>query len=133
MEADRAQRAVRSFLMFARRESEDREDEGEVLEDRHPFDQFEVLEHHSDLAPEVGELRALHGAEVAAVDDDLPIAGPHLPEDEFEQRRLAGAAGTREKDEFALVDVKRHVVQCGRVSVEPFGDVVKVDHRAVSS
>src|SRR3954453_8585529 len=89
MQAPRAQRSVGALLVLARRHAEDREDEGEILEDGHALDELEILKDHPDLAAKERELRALHRFQIAAVDDDLSIARLNLTQDEFQQRQFA--------------------------------------------
>ena len=78
-------------------------------------------------------MRSLHRVEIAAVDDDLSFCRPHLTQDQLQQRRFSGAAGSGQEDEFALFDVESHVVEGGRIRVEALRDVIEVDHRGVAS
>src|SRR5205085_6154975 len=128
MQTHRAQRVIRLLLVLARRDVENGENERQVLEHCHPLDQFEVLEDHADFAAEERDLRALHGVEVAAVDDDLPLRRANLSQDQLQQRRLAGAARAGEKYEFTFVDLKSDVMKRGRVTIESLRDVVEVNH-----
>jgi len=92
-EVHRAQHVVGLFLVLARRQPEHGQDEREVLEDGHPLDELEVLKDHPQLAAEGRELPAPDGVEVPAVDDDLPLGGPHLPQDQLSMVDLPAPLG----------------------------------------
>ena len=97
--------------------------EGDVVLDRHVRKQRVGLEHHVDRAP-VGR-DAFH---VLAVEHDaarrrLVEAGEHA-----QQRRLAAARGAEQREELALVDDQRQVVDGDEIA-ELLGDVLKRDIR----
>src|SRR5262249_9857584 len=102
--------------------------ERDVLEDGLSSDQPEVLEDDADRSAKIGNLRARQHPDVPAVDDDLPGAGRFLPEEELEQRRLAGAGGARQKDELSALDLAGDVRRGGAEAPVLLRDVVEVDH-----
>src|SRR5262249_25658258 len=95
--------------------------------DRLAGDQPEILEDHADRPPQIGDLAARDGRDVAAVDHDLPRARDLLAEDHPQQRGLAGAAGAGEEDELPAGDVERHLVEGGLAPGVLLADVEELD------
>src|ERR1700730_8661675 len=89
----------------------DAQREGHVLEHRQVGQQLEVLEDHTDLPPQVREMAPLEAAQILPLDTDGAGGGLFLANQEADQRRLAGPAGTDEKDEVLLGNFERDVAQ----------------------
>ena len=77
----------------------------DVLGDRAVRQQLEVLEHHPDVAAQVGD-RGRRGSSRRSCPkrSSCPLGRGLVAEDELEQRRLARAGGAGEEDELALLD-----------------------------
>src|SRR6185369_10825992 len=91
-------------------------------------DQPEVLEHDADRAAEVRDLGGREHPDVPPVDDDLARRWRLLAEEELEQRRLAGAGGARQEDEFPALDLARDLGQGVPETAVLLRDVVEIDH-----
>src|ERR1700674_4094442 len=85
--------------------------EGNVLKDGQVGQQLEILEDHADLPPQVREMAPLEAAQILPLDMDGAGGGLLLANQETNQRRLAGAAGTNEKDEVLLGNFQRDVAE----------------------
>ena len=67
--------------------------------------------------------------DLLAVDEDAPVGGQLLADEQPDQRRLAGAAGAHEEHEVLLVDGQVDVTQRhGAVGIG-LADAVKADDR----
>src|SRR4029077_16844831 len=91
--------------------------------------QPEVLEDRADLAAQRRHLPACQPVDLLAGDVDPPTAGPRLAQDQPQEGRLAGAGGTYEEDELALLDIdvdslERRLLLRGVRR----GDVLESDH-----
>ena len=93
------------------RHAEHARHERDVLEHGLGRQQLEVLEDEAERAAVGLHLGRRERREVAAVDDELSFAGNVLPQQQAQQRRLAGAARPGEENELALVDPQRQVAQ----------------------
>ncbi len=102
---------------------------GDVLVRRPVGEQLEVLEHAADVAPQHRHLRALEASELAAADDDAPVRGLDLLQQELDHRRLAGSRGPDEEDELALLDREAHLGEGHHVGLVDLRDPVEEDHR----
>jgi hypothetical protein len=91
--------------------------------------QLEVLEHAADVAAKERHLAVLQAREVAAADDDLAARRLDLLQEELDQRRLAGAGGADDEDEFPLVDRERDTVERRHVGLVHLRHVLEDDHR----
>src|SRR3989442_3996716 len=96
---------------MAQRALGDAQREGDVLEDGQVGEQLEILEDHADLPPQVRQVAPLEPAQVLPLDVDAAAGRLLLADQEADQRRLAGAAGTHEKDEILLWDFAAYVGQ----------------------
>ena len=97
-EPDAAQRLERDAFLPAVIESQDARQEGDVLEDRLPLDEAEVLEDHADRPAEERDLAARNQGDVPSVDQDLAGTRHVFAEDQLEQSRLAGSARAGDED-----------------------------------
>ena len=79
--------------------------EGEVLVDRFVRVERVVLEHHGDVAVLRVEI-----VDHAVADGDLAGGDRDQPGDQIERGRLAAAGRTDQRDELAVLDGQRHVV-----------------------
>ena len=61
-----------------------------------------LLEHHAEIAAPCG-----HAVHVASADEDPAAIGLDQAGDRPERRRLAAPAGTEERKEFAVANLKR--------------------------
>src|ERR1700694_4682614 len=88
--------------------------EGHVLENGQVGQQLEILKDHADLPPEVRQVTPFEAAQILAL--DMNGAGGRLlfPDQEADQRRLAGAAGPDEEDEVLPWNFKGDIAQCDR-------------------
>ena len=75
-----------------------------------------ALEHHVDRPP-VGR----HAGKVRAVEQDAALVRRLEAGEQAQQRGLAAAGGTEQREELALVDVERQAVDRGEVA-EALGD-----------
>src|ERR1700716_436261 len=85
--------------------------EGHVLKYGQVGQQLEILEDHADLPPQVREMAPLEAAQILPLDLDDASGRLLLADQEADQRRLAGAARTNEKDEVLLGNFERDVAQ----------------------
>ena len=79
--------------------------ERDVLAHAQVGEQRVALEHQVH-----GPLVRRHGRHVDAVDEDAAGIGPLEPREHAQQRALAGARAAEQREEFALHDVERNVV-----------------------
>ncbi|KAF0120033.1 MAG: phenol hydroxylase [Methylocystaceae bacterium] len=84
----------------------------DIVGDGHMFEERIVLKHHADMAVLHGEI-----GRVLAVEEDPATIGRIEARDHPQQRRLAGARGSKQRDEFARLNVKANVAQ-GRKGAE---------------
>ena len=86
---------------------------------RHIVEGGEIVEHVDELeaARDAGLDAFGHGenGDVLTLEDDLAASGLKLRADDIDERGLAGAVGSDERDELALLDGEVDVVD-GRVS-----------------
>ena len=108
---------------------QDAQHEGHVLEDRHGADQLEVLEHDSQLAPQVGDLLGGHGGQPVPCHHDLARAGHLLPEDQFKECGFTRPRRPGEEDELAGFDGEAHIRQRDVDAIVLLADVSEGDHR----
>src|SRR6202165_2009895 len=85
--------------------------EGHVLEHGQVGQQFEILEDHADLPTQVREMAPLEAAQILPLDMDGAGGRLLLADQEADEGRFAGAAGTNEKDEVLLGNFQRDVPQ----------------------
>ena len=104
-----------------------RHPEGDVVGDPQVGEQRRVLEDDPDAAVLRGHPRAAARDDPAA-DEHLPGVGLEQARGEHQQRRLAAAAGADERDELAVGDRQRDVVDGGRAPV-PLGDAPQLERR----
>ena len=97
----------------------------QVLTDRRALYQTDVLER----TPEPERRPLVHGqvGDLLTPVDDAAGVGRVEAGDQVEQRRLAGAVGTDDADDFVLVDGDAHV-QVGLDASEADGQVVSLKH-----
>ena len=81
------------------------------------------LEHHVDR-PLIGR----NAGHVLAVDEDAALGRRFEAGEHAQQRGLAAAGAAEQREEFALEDVERHIVDGDEVT-ELLGDVVDADER----
>ena len=94
-----------------------------ILGDRHPFDQAEVL-------MDEGDRHAAHrmGHVLAVVGDRAAVGDMHARQ-HLDERRLAGAVLAEQRDDLALADVHADVEQRLRAA-EPLGERAHLKHGA---
>ena len=102
----------------------DAQPERDVVEHRHVPEKRVVLEDETDLA-------ALHRepGRIGAVDDDAAGIRHFEARDDPQQCGLATARWSEERDEFAVPDVERNVVEGGKAP-ETLGEVPEFDAHA---
>ncbi len=98
--------------------------EADILGDRHPLDQTEILMDEGDALLLVGSRRAMQVG--LALEQDAPFVGCMNAGEALDQRRLAGAVFTKQRQHFAGVEMKAHVTQ-RRGAAEALGDVFKAE------
>src|SRR6266849_217570 len=103
--------------------------EGNVLEDRQVGQQLEILEDHADLPPQVREMAPLEAAQILPLDMDGAGGRLLLADQEADQRRLAGAAGTNEKHEVLLGNFEGDIAQGNGAVGIGFLDALQADLR----
>ena len=91
--------------------SEHARNERDVLEHGLRLDQLEVLEHEADGAAVVLHLARRHLRQVAAVDDEAAFGRQLLPEQQTQERALAGAARAGQEHELAPADREVEIAQ----------------------
>ena len=96
---------------------------GDVLLDGHVREQRIGLEHQVDRA-----LVGRHVGHVGAVDQDSPAGRVLEAREHPQQRRLAAAGAAEDREQFALLDLERNVVDGGDVAVA-LGDALDADQR----
>jgi hypothetical protein len=97
----------------------------DVLEDGEVGEEVERLEDHPDLAADRGDVADVV-RELDAVDDDLAALVLLEPVDRADEGRLAGARGTEDDDDLALLDVHADAAQDVELA-EPLVDVAGDD------
>ena len=100
--------------------------EGDVLEHRHVAEQRVMLEDETDLA-----LAHADGARVLAVEQHLAGVRRLQPGDDAQQRGLARARQTQQRDQLAGLDVQVDIVERNEVA-EPLADVFELDAHAAT-
>ena len=98
-------------LLLHRRGAQHAGHEPDVVQHGLRRDQLEVLEDEADGAPVGLRLARRQLRQVPPRDFHRPFRRQLLPQQEPKQRRLAGAAGPGEEDEFSLFDDERHIPQ----------------------
>src|SRR5260221_1912859 len=95
---------------------------GDVPERCHVGKKVEVLEHHTDVAADAGQVDARRG-KIDTIDEDMPRRRVLEPVETAQQRALSGYAGTYEDHDLAApndaVAAAQHV-QGAVVLVQPF-------------
>src|SRR3989442_638900 len=81
----------------------------EVVEHTHALEEGDVLEGAGDA--ERGDVGRLEVRPVLAVEDDPSLVRMVEATDRVEQRRLAGAVGTDDRQDLAATDPQAHLVQ----------------------
>src|SRR2546425_379784 len=79
---------------------------------------------------QVGDFGLSDVQQVPVVHQDLPFIRGVRTEDQSEERRLAGSAGSGEKDKLPLADLETDVVE-GGPPVIGLGDMIELDHADV--
>ena len=85
--------------------------ERDVLPDCLGGQELEILEDDPDLAAHPGHLATWQAGQVLGVQDDLPAGGHFIPDQQLDERRLAGSGRSHEEHEVALGDDQIHVAQ----------------------
>src|SRR5439155_16323017 len=75
------------------------------------------LEHHPHLEAQLVELVGAELVHVAALDLDRAARGPELPADEFQQRRLAAARATEDRDHLTARNLERESAEDREIAV----------------
>jgi hypothetical protein len=96
----------------------------EVLSDGHVRIERVGLEHHRDVAVPRGEV-----GDVSAVDRDRPARDLLETGERTQQGRLSAPGGPDERNELAVFDPERDVVESDHVAREDLRDVRKLDLR----
>ena len=103
---------------------------------RHVVEGCEIVEHVDELeaARDAGAhaLRPRGPRDVLAAEEDLPELGSQQRADHVDERRLAGAVGTDQGDELALLDAEVDVVDGARLA-EVALEVDGLEERHVSA
>ena len=111
LQADPLEHLERPPLLLRHGHAEDARHERDVLEHGLVRQQLEVLEHEAERAAVGLHLVGRERRQIAAADDELAFGGHVLPQQQPQQRGLAGAARAGQEDELALVDPQRQVAQ----------------------
>src|SRR3989441_13259334 len=90
----------------------------------------EILKHEPDHPMQVGDFGLSDVQQVPVVHQDLPFIRGVRTEDQSEERRLAGSAGSGEKDKLPLADLETDVGE-GGPPVIGLGDMIELDHADV--
>src|SRR5262249_16729220 len=117
-------------LLGRDRQADDAHDERDVLEDGESRDEPEVLEDEADAAAERLHLRRPQRLEIAAEDFQVGLARQLLAEQEAQKRRLAGAAGSGEKEKLAFVDGDGEVAKRVDTALVELREVIAFYHAA---
>ena len=94
------------------------EREGHVLRGGQPGQEFEVLEDHADLAPELGQPLGRERVGGQTIDPHLTACWLDLPVDQSQQGRLSRAARADEERQLARQQPKEAVVQSHHLPVD---------------
>src|SRR5438067_13443190 len=84
---------------------------GDVVEHGQVRKKRVVLEDESDVALACGQVR-----NVLAVDEDAPFGRIEQSRHDAQERCLAGAAGSEQSYELALIDVEAYAMLCDKVA-----------------
>ena len=87
-------------------ESQDLERHRDILFHGSTREEFEVLEHHTDVAAQVGNSSGLELRDVGAVDEQLTPGRAFRRENHLQESRLSCAGRAAQENEFAFVDFK---------------------------
>ena len=111
-QADRLEHRQRARPRLGARHLEQLQRQRDVLQQRQLRQQVEGLEHEADApAPQRGERVVAKRGEVDAVEQYAAAVGPVEPCHHVEQRRLAGARFTHERDRLASLHRERQPVE----------------------
>ena len=98
-------------MLGRQREAEHTHDERDVLEHRKARNQPEVLKHEADAAAVVLHLGRAKRLQIAAEHLEIAFARQIFAQQQAQERRLAGAARTREENELGFVDREGEIAQ----------------------
>src|SRR5690606_40937072 len=101
--------------------------ERHVVEHGQVREEVELLEHHADLAPHLGDLAHVVG-QLGAVDDDAAAVVLLEPVDAADEGRLARARGPDHHDDLLAADGEVDALQ-GLAAPEPLLDPGALDDR----
>jgi hypothetical protein len=128
VQADRLQGGEGPALLLLDGHGQDAQHERDVLQDRLALQELEILEDDADGSAQLRDLALGDGGDVASPDQDLPLRGQLLAEDELQERGLARPRGPGEERELALLDVEGDVGERGGLAVVLLVDVEGLDH-----
>ena len=125
VQADQVEKLGGARTGLAALPAEEMRDGRGVLQDRLVREKADLLDHIADTAP---ELDGVDGGYVVPV-QEYPAAGRlDEPVDHLHRGGLAAAGRSDERDQFALGDLERQVVDGCRPVRVPLGDVLETDH-----
>src|SRR5262249_56768690 len=132
LQADPLQHLERPALLLRRRHAEHPRHERDVLEHGLVRQELEILEPQAGGTPVALDLTRRRLRQLASADDQPPVGGRVLAEEQPQQRGLPRAARPGEEDEFPLVDPERQIAEGVDAAAVHLGDALRFDH-AVSS
>ena len=114
-------------LLRGQRQAQHPHDERDVLEHAEAGDEPEILEDEADAAAVALHLGRLQRDQIAAEHLQLALTGDVFTQQQAQQRRFAGAAGTGEEDELTLVDSEIEVAERVDAAGVQLGKVMGLD------
>ena len=130
VEPDQLERQVDALLPVGPGEPRQEERQLHVLERRQDGNQIVELEDEPDVPrPPGGELRVFQGAERLARDPHVAARGLVDAPDQVQERRLSGAAGSHERQEFSPLHLEVDPGQHRDFDLVPAVDLVDVVER----
>ena len=99
-----------------------------VVVDGHIINEPEVLEHHADGTAQIRDLTAADPLQGIAVHMHRAGCGLQLAGDQLDDRRLTGAGGAHQKDEFTVFDLHGHAPEGLGTYGIGFCNVTKLNH-----
>ena len=114
---------LQALAAFAARDALDLGDELEILDDAHV--RVERRRFRKVAGPALGVNRLVEDVEPG--DNGFAVGGRHVAGQNPHRRRLAGAVGSEEPEDFAALDSEADVVDGSHAAVA-FGEVLNLDH-----
>ena len=102
--------------------------EGHIFIHAHGGNQAEILKHHAERPPEIGDITPLHLPYIPTIYNHTAGSGSFFPKQKAHQRTLARSRGADNKHKFAFIDIQTHIVECQISGRVPLGYICQFNH-----